>query len=117
MPNASRMSEGIVVQGLSEIFLNFDPLTSHWGNVWRYRRGIADKRGYNAWDDDCDCGRPTMAHHHSLCSVSPIYANMCSEFGIPRMDVPMSLLTTSKFVGQIAATAVQGLAETFDVAL
>lgn len=75
--------------------ITFDSLTVPFGFVWRYRRGFVDsERGRNAWDDDCDCGRPPEGLHHSLCSVSPIYAAMCEEFGIPRIDLhePLSLL-------------------------
>lgn len=70
-----------------------DPLTSDIFIVLRYRRRNFES---NAWDDDCDCGRPEGAHHHSLCRVSPVYAEMCSEFGIPRIDMPLDVISVMR---------------------
>lgn len=74
---------------MSLLAWNIDPLTSDRSLIRRYRRRNSES---NAWDDDCDCGNPPSAQHHSLCSVSPIYAELVGEFGIPRMDVALDLL-------------------------
>jgi hypothetical protein len=63
-----------------------DWLTCDWLAVYqRMRAGLAR----NAWSPDCDCGNPPAAHHHSLCSITPIYAQMFAEFGNPDMTMPM----------------------------
>jgi len=64
--------------------LNFDPLTADYGNVWRYQRGKADQRSYNAPDDDCDCGASVTERHREDCSVSPIYARTIKDLGSVR---------------------------------
>jgi hypothetical protein len=73
MSNASKMSKAAIgVRGLMETF-DLDPLTSDWWD--------ASFRG------DCDCGHPPGAQHHVLCSVTPIYSDMCEEFGLPTIDM------------------------------
>lgn len=66
---------------LSNQVTGFDPLTCDWHTVWRYQRVAADRRGYGAWDEDCDCGAPPEAHHIERCSITPIYAALTIQLG------------------------------------